>query len=83
MLVSVDGGCEAIRDGVRPGLIDATAQQYPERMARGGIAALAAVARGEPKPSGYHDTGVELITADPAAEVASRDVAFGLENCWG
>jgi fructose transport system substrate-binding protein len=35
MLVSVDGGCQAIRDGVRRGVIDATAQQYPERMARG------------------------------------------------
>ena len=55
----------------RPGLIDATAQQYPERMAREGIAALAAIARGGPKPSGYHDTGVELITATGlAAKVA-------------
>jgi fructose transport system substrate-binding protein len=83
ILVSVDGGCQAIRAGVRPGLIDATAQQYPERMAREAVTALAAQARGGPKPSGIHDTGVELITADPAAEVASRDVAFGLENCWG
>jgi fructose transport system substrate-binding protein len=83
ILVSVDGGCQAIREGIRRGVIDATAQQYPETMARGGVAALAAVARGGHKPSGYHDTGVELITADPAAKVDSRDVAFGLKNCWG
>jgi fructose transport system substrate-binding protein len=83
VIVSVDGGCQAIRRGVRPGLIDATAQQYPERMAQGGIEALAAIARGGPKPSGYHDTGIELITADPAARVASRDVTYGLDNCWG
>jgi fructose transport system substrate-binding protein len=52
-------------------------------MARRGVAALAAVARGDPAPSGYHDTGVELITADPVERVDSRDVPFGLENCWG
>ena len=36
ILVSVDGGCDAIKNGVRPGVIDATAQQYPENMAQGG-----------------------------------------------
>ena len=37
ILVSVDGGCDAIKNGVRPGVIDATAQQYPENMARLGV----------------------------------------------
>ncbi len=83
VLVSVDGGCPAIRDEVRRGVIDATSQQFPESMARGGVSALAALARGGPEPSGYHDTGVELITAAPVAGVRSRDVAFGLDNCWG
>jgi fructose transport system substrate-binding protein len=83
VVVSVDGGCEAIKDGVRPGNIDATAQQYPENMAREGVRALAALARGGEQPSGYLDTGVELITGDPAAGVRSRDVAFGVRNCWG
>ncbi len=64
-------------------MIDATAQQYPEAMAREGIAALAAVARGKQPPSGVHDTGVELITGDPAQGVRSRDVAYGLAHCWG
>ena len=83
VLVSVDGGCRAIRQGVTRGVIDATAQQYPERMAREGVAALSAVARGDRAPSGYHDTGVELITDDPVESVHSRDVAYGLEHCWG
>jgi fructose transport system substrate-binding protein len=83
ILVSVDGGCQAIRRGVRRGLIDATAQQYPGAMARGGVAALAALARGGHRPSGYHDTGVELITADPAPKVDSGGVAYGLRHCWG
>jgi fructose transport system substrate-binding protein len=83
VVVSVDGGCEAIKDGVRPGDIDATAQQYPENMAREGVRALAAAARGGQKPSGYLDTGVELITGNPAPGVQARDVAFGVRNCWG
>ena len=83
ILVSVDGGCDAIKRGVQREVIDATAQQFPKRMAQAGIGALNAVARGKRPPSGYTDTGVELITAAPTPGVASRDVAFGLANCWG
>jgi fructose transport system substrate-binding protein len=83
IIVSVDGGCEAIKDGVRPGVIDATAQQYPENMASEGVEALSTAARGGKKPSGYLDTGVELITADPVDGVESKDEAFGVRNCWG
>jgi fructose transport system substrate-binding protein len=83
ILVSVDGGCDAIKDGIRAGVIDATAQQYPENMARKGVEAVAAAARGGNKPSGYLDTGVELITNDPVPGVASEDEAFGVRNCWG
>jgi fructose transport system substrate-binding protein len=83
ILVSVDGGCDAIKNGVRPGVIDATAQQYPENMAREGVKALAEAARGGPKPSGYENTGVELITGDPVKGVPSKDEAFGVRNCWG
>jgi fructose transport system substrate-binding protein len=83
ILVSVDGGCDAIKNGVRPGVIDATAQQYPENMARKGVEALAQAARGGQKPSGYLDTGVELISGAPVGGVESKDVAFGVRNCWG
>ena len=83
ILVSVDGGCDAIKNGVRPGVIDATVQQYPENMARKGIEAIADAAGGGPKPSGYLDTGVELITGKHVDGVDSKDVAFGVRNCWG
>jgi len=83
ILVSVDGGCDAINRGVKPGIIDATSQQYPLKMASIGVEKIAAAARGGAKPSGYTDTGVELITADPAKGVPSKDVAYGEENCWG
>ncbi|GAA1158636.1 substrate-binding domain-containing protein [Ornithinicoccus hortensis] len=83
VLVTIDGGCEAIKDAVRPGDIDATVQQYPENMAREGVTALAEHARGGPAPSGFLDTGAVLITGSPAPGVESRDVAFGVRNCWG
>lgn len=83
VVVSVDGGCEAIKSAVRAGDIDATAQQYPENMAREGVRAIAEAARGGQTPSGFLDTGVALITGDPVDGVESRDVAFGVRNCWG
>ena len=52
-------------------------------MASKGVEALAEAARGGEKPSGYLDTGVELITADPVDGVESEDEAFGVRNCWG
>jgi fructose transport system substrate-binding protein len=82
-IVSVDGGCEAIRNGVKKGLIDATSQQYPQNMAKLGVEAVAEAARGGRKPSGYEDTGVTLITDDPVDGVESKDSQYGLENCWG
>jgi len=83
ILVSVDGGCEAIAKGIKPGVIDATSQQYPLKMASLGVEKGAAAARGGAKPSGYTDTGVTLITDEPMKGVDSKDSAFGTENCWG
>ena len=83
ILVSVDGGCEAIKRGIRTGEIDATSQQYPENMASKGVEAVAEAARGCKKPSGYLDTGVRLIAADRVDGVASEGEAFGVRNCWG
>jgi fructose transport system substrate-binding protein len=83
ILVSVDGGCNAIKNGIKPGIIDATSQQYPLKMAELGVEKGAAAVRGGPKPSGYVDTGVTLITANPMKGVDSKDAAYGEENCWG
>lgn len=83
IVVSVDGGCEAVKDAVRSGDIDATAQQFPENMARKGVEAVAEAVRGGPSPGSYLDTGVELITGDPVAGVESENVEFGVRNCWG
>jgi fructose transport system substrate-binding protein len=83
VMVSVDGGCNAIKNGIKTGVIDATSQQYPLKMAALGVEKGAAAARGGPKPTGYTDTGVNLITADPLKGVDSKDAAYGEANCWG
>lgn len=82
VLVSVDGGCQGIRD-VAAGAIAATAQQYPVKMAELGVAAGAAFTRTGKRPSGYTDTGVALIAGRPMSGVESKDVATGLALCFG
>jgi fructose transport system substrate-binding protein len=81
-IVSVDGGCAGVRN-VRAGVIDATSQQYPLRMAALGVAAVVKFAQTGQKASGYTDTGVNLIAKKPVAGVKSKSVAYGLANCWG
>ncbi len=81
-VVSVDGGCAGVR-GIEDGQIAATSQQYPLKMASLGVEAIAQYAESGEAPSGYTDTGVTLITDQPADGVDSEDSAFGVENCWG
>ena len=82
VLVSVDGGCQGVRD-VGSGMIAATAQQYPVKMAELGVAAGAAFIKEGKRPSGYTDTGVALIALKPVSGVESKSVATGLELCFG
>jgi fructose transport system substrate-binding protein len=81
-IVSVDGGCAGVRN-VRAGVIDATSQQYPLRMASLGVAAVVKFANGGAKSSGYTDTGLNLIAAKRLKGVPSKSVKYGLANCWG
>jgi fructose transport system substrate-binding protein len=78
-IVSVDGGCTAIKNGIKTGVISATSQQYPAKMAQMGVDAIS---KGK-KVSGYTDTGVTLISDDPQKGVDSKDSSFGQANCWG
>ncbi|MCM6777703.1 sugar ABC transporter substrate-binding protein [Nocardia sp. CDC159] len=82
LVVSVDGGCTGVR-AVQEGKIAATSQQYPLKMASQGVAAVVDFAKNGKKTSGYTDTGVTLITAKPQPGVESKDVRYGLDNCWG
>ncbi len=82
ILVTVDGGCQGVRD-IGTGAITATAQQYPLKMAALGVEAGVAFVRTGTKPSGYTNTGVSLIAAKTLPGVDSKDVAAGLALCFG
>ena len=82
IIVSVDGGCAGVAD-VGKGVIAATSQQYPLKMAAMGVAAGVDYAKGGKKSSGYTDTGVTLIAKSAVAGVDSKDVKAGDDLCWG
>jgi fructose transport system substrate-binding protein len=82
VIVSVDGGCAGVRN-VAAGVIAATSQQYPMKMAGMGVRAGVDYAKTGNKVSGYTDTGVTLIADKPMAGVESQTTKTGLELCWG
>jgi fructose transport system substrate-binding protein len=82
LIVSIDGGCAGVRN-VKAGLIAATAQQYPLKMAALGVEAAVEYAKSGKKVSGTVDTGVTLITDKPMNGVESKDTTFGMDACWG
>jgi fructose transport system substrate-binding protein len=82
VIVSVDGGCQGIKD-TAGGKIAATSQQYPLKMASMGVAAGVEYAKTGKKQSGYVDTGVTLIAANAIKGVDSKDTKTGLDLCWG
>jgi fructose transport system substrate-binding protein len=82
LIVSVDGGCQGVKD-VAAGKIAATSQQYPLKMAAMGVEAGIEYAKGGKKAAGYTDTGVTLIAQTPVAGVESKDTKTGLNLCWG
>jgi fructose transport system substrate-binding protein len=82
VIVSVDGGCEGVKN-VGAGVIAATSQQYPLKMAAMGVEAGVNYAKTGKKVSGYTDTGVTLIAAKPMPGIDSKDVKTGTDLCWG
>ena len=87
LIVSVDGGCPGV-DNIADGVIGATSQQYPLLMASLGIEAIAAWAKDGTKPAptpgkDFFDTGVALVTDQPADGVESISVEEGMKLCWG
>ncbi len=82
IIVSVDGGCAGIAD-VGKGVIAATSQQYPLKMASMGVAAGVEFAKTGKKSSGYTDTGVTLIANTQIKGVDSQSVKVGTDLCWG
>jgi fructose transport system substrate-binding protein len=86
-IVSVDGGCPGVAD-VKAGVIGATSQQYPLKMASLGVAAVAQYAKDKTKPTtsqglDFFNTGVTLITDQTVPGLEAKDSAWGSQNCWG
>jgi len=87
IIVSVDGGCDGVQQ-VKDGVIGATSQQYPLKMAELGVQAIKKIVNTGEKPavtSGleFFDTGVTLVSDKPADGVESIDTTEGAALCWG
>ncbi|MGW9183201.1 substrate-binding domain-containing protein [Agromyces sp. NPDC055661] len=87
IVVSVDGGCAGI-DAVKDGIIGATSQQYPVKMAELGVQAIFDLVQSGTAPEvtdglDFYNTGVALVTDDTQDGVESIDTAEGGEICWG
>ncbi|GAA1099195.1 substrate-binding domain-containing protein [Tsukamurella spumae] len=82
LIGSVDGSCTGVRN-VKAGIIGATVLQFPAKMAEQGVDAVVAFAQNGTKPSGFTNTGSQLVTDKPVAGVPSKDTAWGEQNCWG
>jgi fructose transport system substrate-binding protein len=88
IIVSVDGGCNPGITSVKSGVIGATSQQYPLKMAQLGVEAIAKFKATGEKPKvtpglDFFDTGVALVTEKPVDGVDSIDAAEGEKLCWG
>jgi fructose transport system substrate-binding protein len=87
-IVSVDGGCDPGLRLVKEGVIGATSQQYPVKMAELGVEAIAKFKATGEKPAvtpglDFYDTGVALVTDKKVDGLESISVAEGEKLCWG
>lgn len=87
LIVSVDGGCAGVKS-VTDGVIGATSQQYPLKMASLGVQAIYDLATTGAKPTtspglDFFNTGVALVTDKPADGVESITSADASKICWG
>lgn len=87
LIVSIDGGCPGVQN-VKAGIIGATSQQYPLKMATMAMEAIAQYIKDGTKPDvpadpGFIDTGATLITDKPVPGVHSISSDEGLKLCWG
>jgi ABC-type sugar transport system substrate-binding protein len=87
LIVSVDGGCNGV-NLVKQGIIGATSQQYPGKMASLGVDAIKDLVNKGAKPTtspglSFYNTGVALVTDKPTSGVQSVTPAAGATTCWG
>jgi fructose transport system substrate-binding protein len=86
-IVSVDGGCQGVSQ-VKSGILQATAQQYPVKMAQLGVEAIVKYKKDGTKVQNsagldFFDAGVALVTDTPQEGVESITSDEGSKVCWG
>lgn len=79
---SIDGGCQGVQD-VADGRYAATVMQFPDQMVVQGMDAIVTHVETGEAPSGFVDTGAQLITDEALEGLESETTEWGLENCWG
>jgi fructose transport system substrate-binding protein len=87
LIVSVDGGCAGV-GLVKSGVIGATSQQYPLKMASLGVQAIYDLATTGKKPAvsdglTFFNTGVALVTDKAVSGVTSISSDDAAKICWG
>ncbi len=87
IVVAIDGGCGNLKF-VQSGAIDATAAQFPGKMASLGVTAVHDLITKDKHPATsqgeqFFDTGVKLFTNDPQDGVDSITTAEATKQCWG
>jgi len=87
LVVSIDGGCTGVNN-VKSGVIGATAQQYPVKMAELGVKAIVDIAKTGKKPANsegldFFNTGAALVTDKAVGGVTSITTAEASQMCWG
>ncbi|MEO8093380.1 MAG: substrate-binding domain-containing protein [Pseudolysinimonas sp.] len=87
LIVSIDGGCAGVKQ-VKEGIIGATSQQYPVKMAGLGVQAIVDLVKDGKKPAvsdglDFFNTGVALVTDKAAAGVDSITTDAAGSICWG
>ncbi len=89
-IVSVDGGCNPGIADVKKGIIGATSQQYPVKMAQQGVDAIKKIvdSDGADKPANsdglsFFNTGSALVTDSPVSGLESIDTDAASKICWG
>jgi fructose transport system substrate-binding protein len=87
LITSVDGGCAGV-ESVKTGVIGATSQQYPLKMASLGVQAIYDLVNSGKAPAvseglDFFNTGVALVTDKPAEGVDSITSEAAAAICWG
>ena len=87
LVVAIDGGCSNL-PFVANGSINATAGQFPGKMASDGVDAIYNLVTKHVHPAaspglGFFNTGTKLYTNDPQSGVPSVNVAAAKSICWG